>query len=58
MVPGAHGFGDIDVSSMYLLPIPMKVAGGMVRVHLGDGPPPFEEHLAGISEQLHPDCTR
>ncbi len=53
-VPGAHGFGDIDVSSMHLLPIPMAVSGGMVWVHLGDDPPPFEAHMAGIAEQLHP----
>jgi phenylpropionate dioxygenase-like ring-hydroxylating dioxygenase large terminal subunit len=53
-VPGATGFGAVDVTKMRLVPVPMHVSGGMVWVNLSDDPPPFEAHMAGITDELAP----
>lgn len=53
-VPGASGFGEINVAKMRLVPIPMKVSGGMVWVNLSDDPPPLEASLGDIASELAP----
>ena len=53
-VPGSAGFGSVDVSSMNLLSVPVKVAGGLVWVNLADEPAPFGAHLSGILEEWAP----